>query len=310
MTSWSSGTTSWPTGKSIQSDSGVRHGAASQVFAARERAIAYVEFQRCRLQKPLVRTFGCVLISTYWGAPCPPFQPRRPSPRICRYCRRPGRRSNSVAIVRSALKTRLQPGPAWTPPRSTTRRHGHLPPDGMPSAGHLPGLKPTRGYGRSNPQFQRTAHPPARRWKRFRTAFGLSFLRGQFNNYQRTRLRGDSNMRSNISCRQIFEENVRPVRRLRFRHSGRVRLLLTMGVTSSQRAPGIPAGENGTTDSLMQTDTECSGKHYKEINDYVRAFRMPLSTADRCDAARIEDKVFSAVHDAADFMSISAARIV
>jgi hypothetical protein len=117
------------------------------------------------------------------------------------------------------------------------------------------------------------------------------------------------NMRSNISCRKIFEENVRPGKTIAIPETlGRVRLLLDDTVLASPAAGAVYAllEENGTTDSLMQIGHRVFGQEFhREINDYVRSHIPdvpPLSAADRdAIAARIQDKVFDAVHDAADF---------
>ncbi|HZJ16711.1 MAG TPA: hypothetical protein VFD27_16785, partial [Chthoniobacteraceae bacterium] len=118
------------------------------------------------------------------------------------------------------------------------------------------------------------------------------------------------NMRSNISCRQIFEQNVRPGKTIAIPDTlGSVRLLLDDAVLTSPAAGAVYAllEKNGTTDSLMQIGHRVFGQEFdKEINDYVRSHLPdvpPLSTVDRdAMAARIEDKVFSAVYDAADFL--------
>ena len=128
------------------------------------------------------------------------------------------------------------------------------------------------------------------------------------------------NMRSDISCRGIFEGGVRPGRTIAIPETlGRVNVLLDDTGIAPPVAGVVYAllEENGTTDSLMKIGHRVFGQAFhEEINAYVRSHLPsppPLSAEERqAMAERIEDRVFDAVNDAADWTEYfrSADRVI
>jgi hypothetical protein len=119
-----------------------------------------------------------------------------------------------------------------------------------------------------------------------------------------------SNEAENISCRQLFQEDVRPGKTIPIPDSlGRRKILLDDTGMIVQPVAGVVYAlleENGTTDSLMTKGHQVFGQALDdEINDFIRKNGLPpppLSEADRVAMAeRIQDRVTNAIEDAASW---------